>query len=159
MANENKLEEIIRTSLENIRSMIDANTVIGNPISTDNGVTVIPISKVSVGYASGGVDFNGKAKTSELPQNFGGGGGTGVSINPVGFLIVKKDGSIEMINVGQMPGANDPIEQIVDIIERCPQIVRRIKSAFKKDKPEDIIDNLQTISDEKDDESEETAAE
>ena len=159
MANENKLEEIIRTSLENIRSMIDANTVIGNPISTDNGVTVIPISKVSVGYASGGVDFNGKDKTSELPQNFGGGGGTGVSINPVGFLVVKKDGSIEMINVGQMPGANDPIEQIVDIIERCPQIVRRIKSAFKKDKPEDVIDDLQTISDEKDDESEENAAE
>ena len=159
MANENKLEEIIRTSLENIRSMIDANTVIGNPISTDNGVTVIPISKVSVGYASGGVDFNGKDKASDLPQNFGGGGGTGVSINPVGFLIVKKDGSIEMINVGQMPGANDPIEQIVDIIERCPQIVRRIKSAFKKDKPEDVIDDLQTISDEKDDESEENAAE
>lgn len=153
MANENKLEEIIRTSLENIRSMIDANTVIGNPISTDNGVTVIPISKVSVGYASGGVDFNGKTKTSELPQNFGGGGGTGVSINPVGFLIVKKDGSIEMINVGQMPAANDPIEQIVNIIERCPQIVRRIKSAFKKDKPEDVIEELEIIANEADGET------
>lgn len=136
MANENKLEDIIRTSLENIRSMIDANTVIGNPISTSNGVTVIPISKVSVGYASGGLDFNGKDKPANLPQNFGAGGGTGVSINPVGFLIVKNDGNIEMINVGQdTTGANDPIEQITSLIERCPDIVRRIKNAFKKETP------------------------
>lgn len=135
MANENKLEEIIRTSLENIRSMIDANTVIGTPISTSNGVTVIPISKVSVGYASGGLDFNGKDKPANLPQNFGGGGGTGVSINPVGFLVVKNDGNIDMINVGQPAGSGDPIEQITSIIERCPDIVRRIKNAFKKESP------------------------
>lgn len=151
MANENKLEEIIRTSLENIRSMIDANTVIGNPISTSNGVTVIPISKVSVGYASGGVDFNGKDKPANLPQNFGGGGGTGVSISPVGFLVVKNDGNIEMINIGQSAaGANDPVEQITALIERCPDIVRRIKKAFKKEAPvadayeEDTIDEAET---------------
>ena len=148
MANENKLEEIIRTSLESIRSMIDANTVIGTPIATDNGVTVIPISKVSVGYASGGVDFNGKNKPSADPQNFGAGGGTGVSINPIGFLVVKKDGEIEMINVGQAPASDDPIEQIVDIIERCPDIVRRIKAVFKKDKTEDSNDTLDTVTDE-----------
>lgn len=146
MANENKLEEIIRTSLENIRSMIDANTVIGNPISTSNGVTIIPISKVSVGYASGGLDFNGKDKPANLPQNFGGGGGTGVSINPVGFLVVKNDGSIEMINVGQAPaGTNDPIEQITALIERCPNIVRRIKNAFKKDAPETAAEENETV--------------
>ncbi len=155
MANENKLEDIIRTSLENIRSMIDANTVIGTPIATDNGVTVIPISKVSVGYASGGLDFNGKDKPANNPQNFGAGGGTGVSINPVGFLIVKKDGNIEMINVGQTPIAGDPIEQIVDIIERCPDIVRRIKAVFKKDKSEDENDGLEIVNDE----AEETSAE
>lgn len=146
MANENKLEEIIRTSLENIRSMIDANTVIGNPISTSNGVTVIPISKVSVGYASGGLDFNGKDKPANLPQNFGGGGGTGVSINPVGFLVVKNDGNIEMINVGQAPaGANDPIEQITSLIVRCPDIVKRIKNAFKKDTPATTTDEVEIV--------------
>ena len=146
MANENKLEEIIRTSLENIRSMIDANTVIGNPISTSNGVTVIPISKVSVGYASGGLDFNGKDKPANLPQNFGGGGGTGVSINPVGFLVVKNDGNIEMINVGQVSaGSNDPIEQITALIERCPDIVRRIKNAFKKDTPAVAAEDTETV--------------
>ena len=63
MANENKLEDMIRTSLESIRSMIDANTIIGDPIKTDSGTTIIPISKVMVGYASGGVDFQGKKDT------------------------------------------------------------------------------------------------
>lgn len=146
MANENKLEEIIRTSLENIRSMIDANTVIGSPISTSNGVTVIPISKVSVGYASGGLDFNGKDKPANLPQNFGGGGGTGVSINPVGFLVVKNDGNIEMINVGQVAaGSNDPIEQITSLIERCPDIVRRIKNAFKKETPAPASEDVEIV--------------
>ena len=62
---DNKLQEIIGTSLENIRSMIDANTVIGDPISTENGVTIVPVSKVTVGYASGGLDYNGKEKPQE----------------------------------------------------------------------------------------------
>lgn len=148
MANENKLEEIIRTSLESIRSMIDAGTVIGTPISTSNGVTVIPISKVSVGYASGGLDFNGKDKPANLPQNFGAGGGTGVSITPVGFLVVKNDGNIEMINVGQSTEANDPIEQITSLIERCPDIVRRIKTAFKKDAPADTAESAEETAEE-----------
>ena len=136
MANENKLEEIIRTSLENIRSMIDANTVIGSPISTDNGVTVIPISKVSVGYASGGVDFNGKSKPSGDPQNFGAGGGTGVSVTPVGFLVISKNGSVNMVNVGEhIP--SDPVDNVIDFINRSPDIIDNLKELFKKF--EDII--------------------
>lgn len=155
MANENKLEDIIRTSLENIRTMIDANTVIGDPISTANGTTVIPISKVSVGYASGGLDFNGKDKPANLPQNFGGGGGTGVSISPVGFLVVKNDGNIEMINVGQPNAGADPIEQITALIERCPDIVRRIKGAFMKETPA-ATDEVVVTTDETVEETEET---
>ena len=59
-SSENKLQEIIQSSLENIRSMIDANTVIGNPISTPSGTVIIPVSKISMGFASGGMDFNSK---------------------------------------------------------------------------------------------------
>lgn len=129
MANENKLQDIIRTSLESIRSMIDANTVIGEPIATEAGVTIIPVSKVSMGFASGGLDYNGKRQAP--PQNFGAGGGTGLTIVPVGFLIIKKEGSVEMINVGQ-PYPQDPIEQITSIIERSPEIFGRIKAVFKK---------------------------
>ena len=128
---DNKLNEIIGTSLENIRSMIDANTVIGDPISTENGVTIVPVSKVTVGYASGGLDYNGKEKPESAPQNFGAGGGTGISISPVGFLIIKKDGSVDMINVGK-PYPADPVEQVIEIIERSPDIIGRIKAVFKK---------------------------
>ena len=131
MANENKLEEIIRASLENIRSMIDADTVIGDPIATESGTTIIPVSKVSVGFATGGLDYDGKSTAANRPQNFGAGGGTGLSIQPVGFLVVKKDGNIEMINVGQ-PYPTDPIEQITNIIERSPEIIGRLKAVFKK---------------------------
>lgn len=135
MANENKLEEIIRASLENIRSMIDAETVIGEPIATESGTTIIPVSKVSVGFATGGLDYDGKSSSAGRPQNFGAGGGTGLSIQPVGFLVVKKDGNIEMINIGQ-PYPADPIEQITSIIERSPEIIGRLKAVFKKEKPE-----------------------
>lgn len=134
MANENKLQEIISTSLENIRSMIDANTVIGDPINTESGTTIVPISKVSVGYASGGLDYNAKEnKNADKPQNFGAGGGTGLSITPVGFLVVKKDGNIEMINIGQ-PYSADPVEQITGILERSPDILARLKEVFKRNK-------------------------
>ena len=140
MAYENKIQDIIKTSLENIRSMIDANTVVGNPISTESGTTIIPISKVSMGFASGGLDYNGKiVKPTPAPtgaQNFGGGGGTGLSVVPVGFLVVGADGSVSMINVGdKIP--SDPVEQIIDLVERSPEIIDKIVSLIKKSAPKD----------------------
>ena len=71
---ENKLNDIIGTSLEKIRALADGETVIGNPINTPNGTTIIPVSRVSMGFASGGLDYNGK-KAATAAQNFGGGGG------------------------------------------------------------------------------------
>lgn len=139
MAYENKIQDIIKTSLENIRSMIDANTVIGNPINTESGTTIIPISKVSMGFASGGLDYNGKiVKPTPAPtgaQNFGGGGGTGISVVPVGFLVVGADGSVSMINVGdKVP--SDPVEQIIEFVERSPEIIDKVVSLIKKAVPE-----------------------
>ena len=137
-SSENKLQEIIQSSLENIRSMIDANTVIGNPISTPSGTVIIPVSKISMGFASGGMDFNGKneeAMRARL-QNFGGGGGTGLSIAPVGFLVVGADGSVDMINVG-MEAQNGALEQVAGVIERSPEIIAKIKTIFVKDKDKD----------------------
>ncbi len=133
MSSENKLQDIIRTSLENIRTMVDADTVIGKPINTNSGTTIIPISKVSVGFASGGVDYTGKneAANAAKMQNFGGGGGTGISVSPVGFLVVNSAGDVELINIG-VPQANDPIDQIANLIERSPEIFGRIKSVFSK---------------------------
>jgi len=134
MANENKIPEIIKSSLENIRSIVDANTVVGEPISTDVGTTIIPISKISVGVATGGVDYNDKAERPR-PQNFGGGGGTGLMVSPVGFLVVDKNGDVEFINVG-MKGKPDPVDQIADFVERTPDIIAKIKEIFSKNKDE-----------------------
>lgn len=134
MANENKIQDIIQTSLENIRSMVDANTVIGNPINTESGTTIIPISKISMGFASGGLDFNGKTAETvkdNHAKNFGGGGGTGLSISPVGFLIVNKDGKVDMLNTG-VAESKDLLEQIANLLERSPDIVEKFKAVFQK---------------------------
>ena len=127
---ETKISDVIATSLENLRSMVDANTVIGNPINTESGTTIIPISKISMGFASGGLDYNGKEQAPSKQQNFGGGGGTGLSITPVGFLTVGKDGSVEMINVGQT--SSGAIDQLGDLLERSPEIIEKLKVVFKK---------------------------
>lgn len=134
MANENKLQDIIQTSLESLRGLVDSNTVIGNPINTASGTTIIPISKISMGIATGGLDYNGK--TSNNRQNFGGGGGTGLSITPVGFLTIKADGNVEMVNISPAPAGT--IEQVADVIERTPEIFAKLKEIFtKKDKKTD----------------------
>ena len=134
MSTENKLQDVIQTSLQNIRSMIDANTIIGNPINTAAGTTIIPISKVAVGYATGGLDYAGKSDAK--PQNFGAGGGTGLSIQPLGFLVIDAQGKVEMINVG-VKNPSDPIEQIADLIERSPEIIAKVKALLGKDKTEE----------------------
>jgi sporulation protein YtfJ len=136
MANENKLQDIIQTSLESLRGLVDSNTVIGDPINTASGTTIIPISKISMGFASGGLDYNGK--NANTRQNFGGGGGTGLSITPVGFLTVKADGSVEMVNMNPAPAGT--VEQVADVIERTPEIFAKLKEMFstnKKNKKDD----------------------
>ena len=131
MAEETKLQDMIRTSLESIRAMVDANTVVGTPIETPSGTTVIPISKVSVGYASGGVDFG--AKDPAAKKNFGGGGGTGLTVQPVCFLAVAADGSVELLPLGG-EGKSDTVETIAGIIEKAPDIFGKVKKLFKKKK-------------------------
>ncbi len=137
MANENKIPEIIRSSMENIRSMVDANTMVGDPINTPAGTVIIPISKISVGIASGGVDYANKQESPARPQNFGGGGGTGLTVAPVGFLVVDSDGDVEFINVSQK-GKPDPVDQIADFVERTPDIIAKIKDIFSKDSKEEV---------------------
>lgn len=138
MASENKLQDIIQTSLESLRTLVDSNTVIGNPIATESGTTIIPVSKISMGFASGGLDYSGK--TLPQKQNFGGGGGTGLSIAPVGFLVVKANGNVEMVPVTQ--ASTGTVEQIADVIERSPEIFAKIKAFFSKKDKTDKQDDL-----------------
>lgn len=131
MANENKIPEIIKSSLDNIRSMVDANTIIGDPITATGGTVIIPVSKISVGIASGGIDYNGKDQAPTHRQNFGGGGGTGLSVVPMGFLVCDKDGNVDFINANAK-FKPDPIDQITDFVEKTPDIIAKLKDVFAK---------------------------
>ena len=131
MANENKIPEIIRSSLESVRSMVDANTIIGDPIEAAGGTVIIPVSKISVGIASGGIDYNGKDQAPALRQNFGGGGGTGLTVTPMGFLVCNKHGEVDFINANAK-FRPDPIDQITDFVEKTPDIIAKLKDVFTK---------------------------
>ena len=121
-----KQSEIIKAALQNVRSMVDSNTVTGTPITTESGTIIIPISKVFVGIATGGVDYFGKKSIQS--QNFGGGGGTGVTVSPVGFLVVTPDGKVDLLNVNYEP--KDPISQIIGLIENTPELIEKFKGLF-----------------------------
>ena len=129
-----KQSEIIKAALENVRSMVDANTVTGTPITTDSGTVIIPVSKVFIGLATGGVDYFGKKSVSA--QNFGGGGGTGVTVSPVGFLVIEPNGKVDLLNLNYEP--KDPISQVLSFIEGSPDLIEKFKELFasKKDDSE-----------------------
>ena len=135
---ENKISDIIRTSLENVKDIVDSNTVVGEAISAGNGTVIIPVSKVSIGIATGGLDYKGKNKDVKVPNNFGGAGGTGVTVKPVAFLVIKADGDVEMLSVDNpaQGGADDPVNMIASFIKKSPEIINNVKSFFKKDKEE-----------------------
>ena len=123
----NKITDLIKESLGGIREFMDANTVTGTPINTPSGTVIIPISKVSMGFAAGGNDYANKDSAPNR-NNFGGGGGTGVSINPIGFLVVDAEGGVEMININNP--TNDLGSSIESIMEKLPGILDKVKSAL-----------------------------
>ena len=105
-----KLPNMLDRTIQKIKEMVDVNSVIGEPISTPDGVTIIPVSKVSVGFGGGGSDFVNK---SGGDNPFGGGVGGGVKVTPICFLIVK-DGNVRMMPVAQP--ANTTADRIVEMV-------------------------------------------
>ena len=131
---ENKMSEIIRASVEGLKSSFDANTIIGEAITTANGTVVIPVSKLSVGFASGGIDYMGKKAAVTSSNNFGGGGGSGLSVVPVAFMIISPTGSVELLNINDTKEPADPVSQIINAIERSPELIEKFKEVFSKNK-------------------------
>ena len=123
---ENKMSDMIRASLDGIKDFTDVDTVFGKAITTPSGVTVIPVSKISVGFATGGLDIPTKRTLSHT--NFGGGSGTGVSITPVAFLTVGKNAEINLIPIGNPEST--AIDRACDLIENSPTIIEKIKNTF-----------------------------
>lgn len=121
------IEELMRTTMENIRSMVDVNVIVGDPVETPDGSVIIPISRIVFGFAAGGSDFevaeaNGEEKKQSEDSKFpfGGGSGAGVSLQPVAFLVVG-GGQVKLLPV-------DDKAVIGRIIEMAPQIVEQIQS-------------------------------
>ena len=107
-----KLPNMLDGTIAKIREMVDVNSVIGEPIVTADGVTIIPVSKVSVGFGGGGSDYATKNTTAnELP--FGGGVGAGVKVTPIAFLIVK-EGNVRMLPVATP--ANTTVDRLVELV-------------------------------------------
>lgn len=117
------MSEIIKTTLEGIDSFTDVNSVVGSVIKTPDGMTIIPISKITVGFLGGGADY-GQKKLSQS-QSFGGGSGAGISISPVAFLTVAPDSTVNLIPLNSESKAG--VDRITSIIERSPEIIERIK--------------------------------
>ena len=121
-----KQSELIKSSLENVKSMFDANTITGTPIELKNGVLIIPVSKIYIGVASGGVDYFGKFNISST--NFGGGGGTGLTVSPVGFLVAKPDGRVELLDFSEPQ--KDIFSHFFEFIEHSPELFEKLKNIF-----------------------------
>lgn len=123
------LSNMLSSTIDEIKKIVDANTVVGEAIKTDDGVTIIPISKISIGYGGGGSDFVSKnPNTKENP--FGGGIGMGVKVTPVAFLVIK-EGSVRMLPVANP--ANTTADRLVEMVpDTLDKIVSFIDSRLEK---------------------------
>ena len=119
------ISELLETTMQKVREMIDANTIIGQPVTTADGITLIPVSKVTFGLAGGGSDF---AKKNDPDNGFGGGIGAGVNIVPVAFIIAKGE-NVTLLHVA--PAATSPIDRIIDTV---PEIIDKVTEFIGKDK-------------------------
>ncbi len=115
------LPNMLENTISKIREMVDVNSVIGTPITTPDGVTIIPVSKVSVGFGGGGSDFANK-NGNDIP--FGGGAGGGVKVTPICFLIVK-DGAVRMMPVAAPANstADRIVEQVPDLLDKVASFI------------------------------------
>ena len=120
------MSDIIKSSLDGIRGFTENEAAIGQPIQTPSGVTVIPVSKISLGIATGGLDFGNKKPL--VQQSFGGGCGTGVSITPIAFLTIGKNAEINLIHLSE--NTNATVDKALTLIERSPEIIEKIKNTL-----------------------------
>lgn len=125
------INELLSTTMQKVRELMDANTIVGQPIQTQDGVTLIPVSRVSMGFAGGGSDFATKNQKPEGKNCFGGGTGAGVKVEPVAFLVVK-DGFVRLL-----PVAPPPASTVDRVIDMAPEIFDKVTGYIdKKTDPE-----------------------
>lgn len=133
MEKNHPINDLMSTTMQKIREMVDANTIVGTPIRTED-ITLIPISRLSFGFASGGSDFTTKNQQSNADNAFGGGSGAGVNIVPVAFLVIKGD-SVRLLPM--TPPPNTTVDRIVELV---PEVVEKVSDLIENHKKEDKSD-------------------
>lgn len=123
-----QLNDLMQTAMEKVREMVDTNTIVGQPITTPDGVTLIPISKVSFGFGGAGGDY-GKTQ----PKDFGGGSAAGVKIDPVAFLVIR-DGITRVL-----PVAVPPVSTLDRVVEMVPDLMDKVEKYFDKKKEKEPV--------------------
>ena len=122
--NDHPIQGLMDTTLQHIREMVDVNTIIGDQITAPDGTVIIPVSRVSVGFASGGSDFPARTAEKEL---FGGGGGAGATINPLAFLVVS-GGQVKLLQITQN---SSPADNAISLV---PELIDKIGALFRDKK-------------------------
>ena len=128
------LNDLMGATMDKIRTMVDVNTIVGQPIAAGE-VTIIPVSKVSFGFASGGSDFSTKSQKPDADNSFGGGSGAGVNIVPIAFLVIRGE-NVRILPVA--PPADGTVDRIVDML---PELVDKVTNYLDKQKEKkDTVD-------------------
>ena len=143
MSEHHPISDLMTETMSKIKEMVDVNTIIGNPIVAADGTTVIPVSKVSFGFGAGGSEFASKPAASGSPLAFGGGSGAGVTVSPVCFLVIGKDGSANILGINAQ--ASDTVDRLVEMIPGAINKVSNFVSGFKG-KTEDAAEVAEPLS-------------
>ncbi len=140
---EHPIEGLMITAMNSIQDMIDVNTIIGEPIETSNNIVIIPISKVSFGFAAGGSEFKGetideytkkeKEEAIQYRLPFGGGAGAGVNINPVAFLIIQAN-NVKLLPVDHTSCVDKLLDYMPDLVEKANNLINKAMQNKKEEK-------------------------
>ena len=128
------LNDLMRSTMDKIREMVDPNTIVGQPITTADGVTLIPISKVSFGFVAGGGEYAiSGAQTGAYGMPFAGGAGAGVSIHPMGFLVCGRNG-VRLLGAGSA----SPMERVAELIPQALESIKKMDEDEERERPPQV---------------------
>lgn len=159
------MSEVIKETIDKVKSLADTKTVIGEPMTLIEGVTIVPVSRVSIGAGIGGGEYGAKKDRKKeqtekvITDNFGGGGGTGITVTPVAFLVVTADGETKLLNIGENSGYLSSailgaVNGLDSALDKAPDILEKIKGLFGKKKKEEkaeaevVITNIEENAEE-----------
>lgn len=129
---ETPIQDILNDSMKNLRDLVGTETIIGNPIEAPGGTTIIPVSKVSFGFASGGSDM----PTTKPKDLFGGGSGGGVTVSPIAFLVITAAGDVRLMQIaGDTNNAGRALNMIPEVVDKIVGLIQKKKDGTDSEAP------------------------